>query len=148
MKRFLTQYTVFLVAVCLAAAAFPGKDLVLCIGSHGHIAFEYAQNGRCYEGPCEPVGKAPQAPGAARDDNVGSDCLSCVDIPVSQGPVVSPTSASSVAKRKSGSPVGPDMSAVLPAHPAPVVFGAAFCASLSPPGTCPPSGPLSRVLRI
>ncbi len=148
MMRFWTRCTVAALALCLAVTAFPGRDIVLCIGPHGHIALEYAQNGRCAEGPCRPVGEAPRVPGMDRNDHACGDCLSCVDIPLAQGPVTGPASSLNGSKKKSSSPANPALSVVLPARLAQNLFGAASPASLPPPdggvAFCTPP----RVLRI
>ncbi len=147
MMRFWTRCTVTCISVCLAVTALPGNDIVLCLGPHGHIALEFAQNGRCDEGPCRPIGETPQTPGVNSNDHVCGDCLSCVDIPLAQGPVVSPSSSNGM-RKKSASPTNLAMSAVLPPDLAPNLFGAVRCASLSPPDDGGPSCAPSRILRI
>jgi hypothetical protein len=145
MTRFWTRCAILCMAVCLAITALPGKDIVLCIGLHGHLALEFAQNGRCDEGPCRAVGDTPEPPGVNRNDHASGDCLSCVDIPLSQGPVAGPSSVFDGAKKKSSSATMLDM---LPEHPARNVFGGAHFAALSPPDYGGPSCASSRVLRI
>lgn len=143
--RFWTRCTIVVLSVCVAVTALPGKDIVLCIGPSGHVALEFAQNGRCDEGPCRPVGETPRAPGMDRSDHACGDCLSCVDIPLSQGPVAGPSSVSGAVKQKSCSPV---LSALLPAGLARDSFGTTPCASLSPPDGGRSLSFPSRVLRI
>ena len=148
MMRFWTRCTVVAVSVCLAVTAFPGKDLVLCIGPHGHIALEFAQNGRCDEGPCRPVCDAPKAPDVSNNDHVCGDCVSCVDIPLTQSPVTGPSSASDGAKKKSFSPAQSVLSAALPVQRAQESFRTPHRAYLSPPDNGGSSCLSSRILRI
>ncbi len=145
MTRFWTRGTVLAISVCLAVTAFPGKDVVLCIGSHGHVALEYAQNGRCDEGTCEPVGEIPHTPGIDRRDTDCGGCLSCVDIPFSLGPVARPSSASDGTKKGCCLSVQP---AMLTARLAQKFFGGALCPSPATPGTGPSFCFAAPILRI
>jgi hypothetical protein len=148
MVWFWNKCALIAISVCLALTTLPGKDLVLCIGSHGHVALEFAQNGQCDEGPCRPIGDTPQAPGVNQNDHAGGDCLACVDIPLAQGPVAGPSSAFNGAKKRPSPPGSTAMTAVFPARVAQNSLGVLSCSSLSPPdGGASLSFP-PRVLRI
>ena len=146
--RFWTRFTVVTMSVCLAVTALPGKDLVLCIGPHGHIALEFAQNGRCDEGPCRPVCDLPRTPDVNNNDHLCGDCLSCVDIPLTQGPVTGPTSLSDGVRKKSASPANLVVLAMPPVQPAQDSCRVPHQASLSPPDNAGPSSAPPRILRI
>lgn len=150
MMRFWTRCILTALSVCLALTVLPGKDLVLCIGAHGHLAFEFAQNGRCSEGPCRLAGDHhPESPGLNSNNEACGDCLSCVDIPLSQGPVAGPSRAAGGMKRTASVPSRMAMPAVLSAHTARNAFQAWGCASLAPPGS--PAlfpGASSNILRV
>ena len=146
--RFWTRCIVAAVSVCLAVTALPGKDLVLCIGPHGHVALEFAQNGRCDEGPCRPVCDAPKAPDVNNNDHVCGDCISCVDIPLTQGPVTGPSSVSDGAKKKSASPANSVIPALFPVQLGPDSLRTLRHACLSPPDIGGPSCASPRILRI
>ena len=144
MFRFGKTCAVLLVAVCFAVTAVPVKDLVLCIGPHGHVALEFAQDGCCSVGPCERVDGEGLVPMLNPDDHGCRDCVSCVDIPISQGPVVGSSSSSAHAKKLS-----PEFGHVPPiaTSPSGMPDTKALCAfSLQSSGGIAPSS--SSILRI
>jgi hypothetical protein len=148
MMRFVARCAVAVMAVCLSVTALPGKDLVLCIRTNGYIAFESAQNGVCIEGHRMPDRNAVAPPGENCNNRVNGDCIACVDIPLSQGPVVGPSSAPNGMKKKPASLSNFAVSAVLPARLAQNLSGTAPCTSLSPSDNGDPSCDPSRILRI
>ena len=148
MTRNWRQGAAVLLSVCLAITVLPGKDIVLCIGENGHMALESAQNGRCDEGFCRPLQETPRPPQCHSNDGVCGDCISCVDIPLTQGPVAGPGDASSRVVKNCFNNTG-SSDAALPAQREPFCSAAIFgCASLPPPdiGSAAPASP--RILRI
>jgi len=90
----------------------------------------------------------PKTPGLDRADHSCGDCISCVDIPLQQGPVAGSASASPGLKKKPSRHASLVLASVLHAPPAEHNSAAARSVFLSPSADRPADIASSRILRI
>lgn len=67
---------------CLAGGVCGGDGVVLCLGDGGHVAIEFAVNGKCVA--CTPGEhhEAPLPQTVHASTSGGGACMNCVDVPL------------------------------------------------------------------
>ena len=72
----------FVALAYLLAATGPVGGAVLCIGTDGHVAIEYATGGGCTSSVCEKTERPSTDPAIRPTVPPNSHCSSCIDIPL------------------------------------------------------------------